>query len=78
MRRNTARLEAFASGNEAQVARWRALLRRAGIAAEERRFCDEHRPTRPDYVELWVDAGDVERARAAIRRADDADVSLMW
>ena len=31
-----------------------------------------------DHVEIWVDDGDVERAREVIRAASYQDKSLMW
>jgi hypothetical protein len=67
-----------ASGNCEQTARWGNLLRMANVTFEARRLIDEHLPTRPDYVELWVAERDMEKGRQAIRKADDSDKSLLW
>ena len=74
----TVAVEVVASGTLAQTERWGELLRKAKIQFEVRRLCDEHRPTRRNHVELWVDRYDVDRARSAIRGASDADDSLLW
>jgi hypothetical protein len=71
-------VEVVASGTLTQIERWGELLRKAKIQFEVRRFCDEHRPTRINHVELWVDRYAVERARSAIRNDKAADRSLMW
>jgi hypothetical protein len=71
-------VEVVASGTLTQIGRWCKLLRKAKIQFEIRRFCDEHRPTRRNHAELWIDRYDVERARSAIRNDKAADRSLMW
>jgi hypothetical protein len=70
--------EAVASGTFAQVERWAALLKRAGIVYEVRWSCGEHSTNRNDRAEMWVDRVEVDRARSAIRDALDADPGLMW
>jgi hypothetical protein len=67
-----------ASGTRDKVQHWADLLRRAGIHFEVRQFSDDHRPTRGKHAELWVDEGQVDKARSAIRSSDDADESLLW
>jgi len=67
-----------ASSNRTQVQRWAELLRQDRIQFEVRQFNDEHLPTRSKHAELWVDQDQVNRARSIIRRADDADESLLW
>jgi hypothetical protein len=54
------------------------LLRKAKIQFEVRRPFDEHRPTRRNHAELWVDLYVMDRARSAIRNDAAADRSLMW
>ena len=71
-------VEVVASGTLTQIERWSELLRKAKIQFEMRRPFDEHRPTRRNYAELWVDQYAVERARSAIRNDAAADRSLMW
>jgi hypothetical protein len=71
-------VEAVASGTLTQIERWCELLRKAKIQFEVRRFCDEHRPTKRNHAELWVDRYVVDRARSAIRNDEAADRSLMW
>ena len=71
-------IEVVASGPFAQVERWGELLRKAKIKFEVRRLCDEHRPTRSNHAELWVDVYVVDRARSVIRDDATADRSLMW
>ena len=71
-------LEAVASGTLIQIERWCELLRKAKIQFEVRRFCGEHRPTKRNHAELWVNRYLVDRARSAIRNDEAADRSLMW
>ena len=71
-------MEVVASGTLTQIERWAELLRKAKIQFEVRRLFDEHRPTRRNHAELWVDQYAVERARSAIRNDKAADRSLMW
>jgi hypothetical protein len=71
-------VEVVASGTLTQIERWGELLRKAKIQFEVRRLCDEHRPTRRNHAELWVDRYVMDRARSAIRNDAAADRSLMW
>jgi hypothetical protein len=70
--------EVVASGTFIQVERWAELLRQVGIVYEVRWSCNEHSTNRNDRAEMWVDRGEVDRARSAIRDASDADPGLMW
>ena len=71
-------VEVVASGTLNQIKRWCELLRKAKIQFEVRSFCDDHKPTRRNHAELWVEQHDADRARSAIRNDDAADRSLMW
>ena len=75
---STVVVEVVASGTLTQIELWGKLLRKAKILYEVRRLCDEHRLTRRNHAELWVDRYEVDRARSAIRGAADADKSLLW
>jgi hypothetical protein len=56
---------AIASGTHGDVGRWASALSRAGIPPAIVECCETY-PERPDYTELWVGEGDVDRARAAL------------
>jgi hypothetical protein len=71
-------VEVVASGSLERVEHWGELLRKAKIQFEMRRSFDEHRPTRRNYAELWVERDKVERARSIIRGAGDAGETLLW
>ena len=67
-----------ASSSRDKVQCWAELLRRGGMHFEVRQFSDDHLPTRIKHAELWVDEDKADRARSVIRRAQDADESLLW
>lgn len=71
-------IEVVASGTIDKIEHWSALLRKAKIPFEVRRSFDEHRPTRRNHAELWVDRDHAASARSIICRDPVADGSMLW
>lgn len=68
----------IASGSRETMQHWGSILRKAKIPCEVLGYRDDHLPTRTKHAELWVEENLVDRARSAIRGAEDADESLFW
>jgi hypothetical protein len=71
-------IEVVASGTRERIEYWAELLRKGGISFEVRGSFDDHRSTRRNYAELWVDRDHAAAARSIICRDPVADGSMLW
>ena len=67
-----------ASGNSEMVTRWSTALRKRKIQFAVTSSVHEDGVPKPNYLEIWVEQEDADKARTVLIQAERGQVQLLW